>query len=51
MLGRQVGCGYRSGEGPMVLEKGKRQIITQGSALGKQIPTAIGLESEKGQIL
>lgn len=37
-------------EGAAVIEKGKRQTNTQGNVQGKNIPIAIGLESEKAQI-
>ena len=35
----------------MVAEKGKRQINTQGSPRGNQIPIASGLESMRGRSL
>lgn len=48
-LGREIDHGHCGGEGDTVLEKGQRQTNTntQGSTRGKQIPIAIGLESER----
>lgn len=37
-------------EGAVVTEMFERQTNTQGKTQGKSIPTATGLESEKGRI-
>ena len=50
-FGRETDDCQCGGEGVMVIEKRRRQTNTQGSTRGKRIPIAIGLESEKGQIL
>ena len=43
---KEINHGFCGGEGVEVTEKGKRQTNTQGSAQGKQITIATGLESD-----
>jgi len=44
---RETEYDHCNGEGTTVAEKGEIQTSTQKSAQGKQIPIAIGLESER----
>ena len=49
-FGRETDHGHCGGEGGVVTEKGEKQTSTQRRAWGKQIPIAIGLESNRACI-
>lgn len=50
-FGREMDHGPCDGKGVAVVQKGEKQINTQESPRGEEIPIAIDLGSEKGPIL